>query len=115
MHSGGGDTRSVSGKSASVGCAASGIAGPPKIPAICTGVGVGCGLELTVDTQEILVGRGIENGSSCLVVGAHPVDHRRVGPTRTYRSELVVRLEFETIVLTHTIARMTWVAAAAPE
>jgi len=82
IHSGGGDTRSTSGKSVNVGCAASGIAGPPNSPAICAGVVVGCGLELKVDTQGI-VRRGIENGSSRLVVpvGAHRVDHRRGGPT----------------------------------
>ena len=65
IHSGGGDTRSTSGKSVNVGCAASGFAGPPKSPAICTRVGVGCGLKLKVDTQQT-VERGIENGSSCL-------------------------------------------------
>ena len=43
--------------SVNVGWAANGFAGPPKIPAICTGVGVGCGLK--VGTQET-TRRGIE-------------------------------------------------------
>lgn len=62
MLSGGGDTRSTSGISVNVGWAANGFARPPKIPAICDWVGVGCGLELKVDTQEIMRW-GLEDGS----------------------------------------------------
>ena len=54
IHSGGGDTRSTSGLSVNVGCAANGFAVPPKIPAIWIKADVDCSLRPKTGAQEII-------------------------------------------------------------